>query len=130
MGSLVVGTRDFVNRARRIRKMLGGGTRQSGIIAAAGLIALRDNRERLSEDHKTAQMLADGLESIPGITLQPIHHRTNMVLFSIPDSVSSVDFVAAMKDKNIILRGGPYYRAGTHFWITPERVELVIDAVR
>jgi threonine aldolase len=130
IGSLVVGSKDFIDRARFVRKMLGGGMRQVGVLGAAGMIALRDMRERLKEDHRNAQLLADGLATIPGITLDPIHQRTNMVLFSIPDGINNAEFVAAMKTQNIILRGGPHFRAVTHYWITSERIHTVVKAIR
>jgi len=114
----------------RNRKVLGGGMRQAGVIAAAGLVALRDMRARLVEDHQVAQLLADGLATIPGITVDPVHIRTNMVHFSIPDSINNAEFVQAMKDRKIILRGGPHFRIVTHYWITPERAQIVIDAMR
>ena len=129
-GSLLLGTQDFINRARRIRKMLGGGMRQAGVIAATGLIALKEMRSRLREDHEHAEQLARGLAAIPGITVHPVHKRTNMVFFSVPERVDSAKFVAAMKAKNILLIGGPRFRAVTHYWITPERVDEVITAVR
>ena len=130
VGSLVVGSKDFIDRARFVRKMLGGGMRQVGVLAAAGMIALRDMRERLKEDHRNAQLLADGLATIPGITIDPVHQRTNMVLFSIPDSIDNAEFVSAMKSQNIILRGGPHFRAVTHYWITSERIQIVLNAIR
>ena len=130
LGALVVGSREFIDRALRNRKMLGGGMRQAGIVAAAGMIALRDMRERLVDDHATAQQLADGLATIEGVKVDPVHQRTNMVLFSIPSSVPAAEFVAAMQARNVILRGGPNFRAVTHYWITPERVEHVIAAMR
>ena len=129
-GSLLLGTREFIGRGRRIRKMLGGGMRQAGVLAATGLIALKEMRPRLREDHEQAERLAQGLATITGITVHPVHQRTNMVFFSIPDRVDPAKFVAAMKAKNILLIGGPRFRAVTHYWITPERVEQVIAAVR
>ena len=129
-GSLLLGTREFIGRGRRIRKMLGGGMRQAGVLAATGLIALKEMRSRLREDHEQAERLAQGLAAITGITVHPVHQRTNMVFFSIPDRVDPAKFVAAMKAKNILLIGGPRFRAVTHYWITPERVEQVIAAVR
>ena len=129
-GSLLLGTREFIGRGRRIRKMLGGGMRQAGVLAATGLIALKEMRPRLREDHEQAERLAQGLATIMGITVHPVHQRTNMVFFSIPDRVDPAKFVAAMKAKNILLIGGPRFRAVTHYWITPERVEQVIAAVR
>lgn len=130
VGALLVGSREFIDRAARNRKVLGGSMRQAGVIAAAGLVALRDMRERLVEDHQVAQLLADGLATIPGITVDPVHMRTNMVHFSIPDSINNAAFVQAMKDRNIILRGGPHFRIVTHYWITPERAQIVIDTMR
>jgi threonine aldolase len=130
VGSLLVGSKEFIKRAHRNRKVLGGGMRQAGVIAAAGLVALRDMRERLVEDHENAQLLADGLASIPGITVDPVHIRTNMVFFAISQGVDHADLVQTMKDQNILLRGGPGFRAVTHYWITRERVQIVIDAMR
>jgi threonine aldolase len=130
VGSLLVGSKEFIKRAHRNRKVLGGAMRQAGVIAAAGLVALRDMRERLVEDHDNAQLLADGLATIPGITVEPVHIRTNMVFFSIPQGVDNTDFVQAMKDHNILLRGGPRFRVVTHYWITRERVQIVLDTIR
>ncbi len=130
LGALLVGSREFIAQALRTRKVMGGGMRQAGVVAAAGLVALRDMRERLVEDHATAQQLADGLVTIPGVTVDPVHMRTNMVFFSIPESASLDKFVSAMQAHNIILRGGPHFRAVTHYWITPERVTHVIETMR
>src|SRR5258708_6547456 len=130
LGALVVGSHEFIDKARRIRKMLGGGMRQAGIVAAAGMIALRDMRERLVDDHATAQQLADGPPTLESVTLQPITHPTNIAFFSIPSNVPAGDFVTAMEARNVILRGGPNFRAVTHYWITPERIEYCIPAMR
>lgn len=130
LGALLVGPREFIERARRTRKVLGGGMRQAGVIAAAGLVALRDMRGRLADDHATAQQLADGLAAIPGVTVEPTHMRTNMVFFHLPQGVDPAEFVAAMKARNVILRGGSRIRAVTHYWITPERVRYAVEAMR
>ena len=106
LGALLAGSREFVARALRIRKSLGGGMRQAGVVAAAGLVALRDMRGRLAEDHFTAHLLAEKLADIDGVTVDPVHIRTNMVFFSIPAGVDVAAFVAAMKARNVILRGG------------------------
>src|SRR5690349_6578736 len=79
VGSMIVGTREFVERCRSIRKMLGGGMRQAGILAAAGLIALEKGPKRLQIDHDNAAFLANELATIPGITLDPKKVRTNIV---------------------------------------------------
>ena len=82
IGSMLTGSRDFIHRARRWRKMLGGGTRQVGILAAAGLYALEHNIERLEEDHEHARVLANGLSEIEELEIQNTSQRTNMVFFS------------------------------------------------
>jgi threonine aldolase len=81
VGSLLCGRRDFIQKARRVRKMLGGGMRQAGILAAAGLIALRKGPDRLPEDHENASRLAHGLAGLRGIELDPAAVRTNIVIF-------------------------------------------------
>ena len=81
VGSLVCGSPDFVAAARRIRKGLGGGMRQAGVIAAAGLVALDTMVERLAEDHDNARVLADGLSKIKGIHIDLASVQTNMVVF-------------------------------------------------
>lgn len=129
-GSVLVGSKEFVKQARRNRKALGGGMRQAGVLAAAGLISLKEMRLRLSEDHANAQTLADGLEEIPGLTVHPVHQRTNMVHFTLPAGIDSTAFVANLKAQNIILLGGPTFRLVTHYWITAERVQIVLNAIR
>ena len=128
-GSLLLGTRDFIDRARRVRKMLGGGMRQAGVLAAAGLIGLRDMRQRLAEDHSHAEILAQGLAQIRGISVHPVSWRTNMVFFSIPENVESAHFVSAMKHQGILLTGGPKFRAVTHYWISKDRIERIIKTI-
>ncbi|MBE2193900.1 MAG: low-specificity L-threonine aldolase [Anaerolinea sp.] len=134
VGALLVGTKEFIARALRTRKVLGGGMRQAGVIAAAGLLALREMRSRLHEDHHTAAILAQGLADIPGIVVEPAFIRTNMVFFSLPKTINGAAFVSAMQDKNIILRSGaPYFRhfrIVTHYWITPERAHYVVETMR
>lgn len=80
VGSALCGSRDFIQRARRFRKMFGGGMRQAGILAAAALHALEHHRERLAEDHANARALADGLAALPGIGLDPASVETNIVV--------------------------------------------------
>src|SRR5437867_8363416 len=83
VGSMIVGTREFIERCRSIRKMLGGGMRQVGVLAAAGLIALEQMPERLGEDHANARLLATGLATIPGVTINPESVQTNILVFDI-----------------------------------------------
>jgi threonine aldolase len=134
MGALLVGSREIIAKARRVRKVMGGGLRQGGVVAAVGLLALRDMRARLAEDHHTAAMLAEGLASIPGVMVDPVKIRTNMVFFSLPDGVDAKAFSAALEANGIILRSGaPYFqrfRAVTHYYITPERIQHVVQTAR
>jgi threonine aldolase len=95
VGSMIVGSRDFIERCRSIRKMLGGGMRQAGVLAAAGLVALEDGPRRLQVDHDNAQVLARKLADIPGIDLNPSKVQTNIVIFSVkPSGLSSADFLS------------------------------------
>lgn len=83
VGSMLCSTRELIVEARRVRKMLGGGMRQAGVIAAAGLVALRDGPARLAEDHNHARLLAEGLAQLPRVTLDPNEVRTNIVIFDV-----------------------------------------------
>jgi threonine aldolase len=104
VGSLVVGSREFVERCRSIRKMLGGGMRQAGVLAAAGLVALEDGPKRLLMDHENAKHLARGLASIPGITVNVEKVQTNIVIFSLEGSgMQSADFISELRNRNILV---------------------------
>ena len=97
VGSVIVGSRTFIERCRSIRKMLGGGMRQAGVLAAAGLIALEKGPKRLHIDHDNAKFLATELANIPGITLDPAKVRTNIIIFDLKKSGwSSADFLQAL----------------------------------
>src|SRR5438067_9722196 len=103
VGSMIVGTRDFIERCRPIRKMLGGGMRQAGVLAAAGLVALEKGPKRLHEDHDNARVLATQLAAIPGITLNPAKVKTNIVIFDAKKSGwSSSDFLQALAKRNVL----------------------------
>src|SRR3989449_1428457 len=86
VGSMIVGSREFIERCRSIRKMLGGGMRQAGVLAAAGFIALEKGPKRLQMDHDNAKFLANRLASLPGIALNPAKVQTNIVIFDVKDS--------------------------------------------
>ncbi len=134
VGSVIVGSKDFIYEARRIRKMLGGGMRQAGILAAAGVVALEEMTERLVEDHENACVLAEGLASIPAIELDPSTVKTNMIFWKLRDDspISGEALVAGLAKDNIVI-GGPYRgqaRFVTHYWIKKEHVEFVIDRMR
>ena len=94
VGSMIVGSREFIERCRPVRKMLGGGMRQAGVLAAAGMVALEDGPKRLQIDHDNAQILARQLAQIRGIELDPSKVQTNIVIFSVkPSGLSSAEFL-------------------------------------
>ena len=103
VGSMIVGSREFIERCRSIRKMLGGGMRQAGVLAAAGLIALEKGSKRLQVDHDHAKLLATGLAAIPGITLNPAKVQTNIVIFNLKTSGwSSSDFLQTLAKRDVL----------------------------
>ena len=104
MGSMLCGKRTFIDKARMWRKKLGGGQRQVGIAAAAGMIALRDMRGRLVQDHENASYLAELLENT-GVAVEPVSHRTNMVFFQLPKECSEDLFVKQCADRGLLLNG-------------------------
>jgi threonine aldolase len=138
VGSVVVGDRDFIWNARRARKLLGGGMRQAGVLAAAGLIALRDGSEgmidRLAEDHVHAKRLADGLADMPGIVgIEPARVRTNFVFFELSRPELRMKFLDAMKDEGVWMidyPGSDRIRAVTHYGIDTADVDAAITGVR
>lgn len=138
VGSVVVGSKNFIWQARRARKLLGGGMRQAGVLAAPGLIALRDGPagmiERLAEDHANARRLADGIASMPGVAeLDPARVRTNFVFFELAQPKLRRPFLAALKDAGtemIPYPGGYRIRAVTHYGITAQDIDQAIDGVR
>ncbi|RPI56577.1 MAG: low specificity L-threonine aldolase [Acidobacteria bacterium] len=103
VGSVIVGSRDFVERCRPIRKMLGGGMRQAGVLAAAGLVALEDGPKRLKEDHDNAKLLAQTLARVPGILLDPGKVQTNIVIFSVkPSGLTSAEFLSHIGARGVL----------------------------
>lgn len=131
VGSILCGTRVFVERARKWRKMLGGGMRQAGVIAAAGIVALESMVTRLAEDHTTAQRLAHGLSRIPGIIIDPEKVQTNIVLFEPPMATSVPEFVQLMYARGVKLL--PFYgrkvRAVTHRMVGTEDIDEVLSCM-
>ncbi len=133
VGSMLAGSRAFIDRARRVRKMLGGGMRQAGIIAAAGKIALTTMVERLAEDHANAQTLAHGLAAIPGMMLDPDRVQTNIVIFELDDThMTAPQLVLALRERQIWLdaMGQRRVRAVTHYGITAEHVQVVLEGIQ
>ena len=132
VGSLLAGSRDFIARARRCRKQLGGGMRQAGIIAAAGIVALREMVERLAEDHAKAKRLAEGLAAIRGLALDPAAVQTNIVLFSVAAlGVGSEEFLARLAGRGVLGTsfGKDTVRFVTHHDVEPAQIDLALRAV-
>jgi threonine aldolase len=111
VGSMLVGSAEFIEKARRVRKMLGGGMRQVGILAAAGLYALEHHIERLAEDHENAQILAQALREIPEVRLEPV--ETNIIIFELTKTPAE-KLITELKKRNILALA-----------IGPRRVRLV-----
>jgi threonine aldolase len=125
VGSLIVGSDEFIGRARKYRKMVGGGMRQAGIIAAAGIVALEEMVDRLSEDHANAHALVQGLASIPGVEVDPAVVETNILFFGI-SAMQMSDFVAALKQRGVLVGPG---RMVTHYGVTRSDIDDVLQAV-
>jgi threonine aldolase len=129
VGSLVCGTRPFIAEARRMRKVLGGGMRQAGILAAAGIVALTEMTERLAEDHANAHRLAEGLAHIEGLDLDPETVRTNIVFFEIrQDGLPAAELSARLhlRGVKVLAVGKTRFRAVTHYHITREDIDYVL----
>ncbi len=129
VGSVAVGTEEFVERARKYRKMLGGGMRQAGIIAAPGIIALTKMVDRLADDHENAKLLAEGLSQIKGIkVLNPV--KTNMVYIDISGlGWAGPEWVEACAKIGWKSRGSPPIRLCTHYGIEREDVEAFLEGI-
>jgi threonine aldolase len=133
VGSIIAGTREFIDRAVPIRRMLGGGMRQVGVIAAAGLVALDKMIARLEEDHANAQFLAMGLAEIQGVRIDPERVQTNIVVFDIRDSGQTTEeFSARLKQRGVLANG---IRAGemrmvTHKDVSRNDCEVALGAIR
>lgn len=133
VGSMIVGTREFIERCRPIRKMLGGGMRQVGVLAAAGLVALEEGPKRLQEDHDNASVLAQRLAAIPGIALDPAKVQTNIVIFSVkPSGLSSAEFLSRLSQRGVLAVpvDADRVRMVTHLDVTRQQVEAAADAVK
>jgi len=132
VGSVLCGSNEFIRKAHRVRKMLGGGMRQAGILAAAGIVALETMIGRLSEDHIRARKLANGLKQVPGLVLDPEVPATNMVFMSLKPEVKSQtsEVVEKLKRCGILagVTGQRSLRLVLHYWIDNAGVERTIAA--
>jgi threonine aldolase len=129
VGSMIAGSREFIGRARSARKMLGGGMRQAGILAAAGLLALEEGPARLAEDHRNARRLAVSLAELPGVTLDPEAVVTNIVIFGVEKSgKTAAEVCAELKVGGILASGVEKYavRMVTHLDVDRGGIERAI----
>lgn len=131
VGGLVAGSRAFVALARRARKLLGGGMRQAGIVAAAGVVALQQMVQRLADDHRLARELAAGLADLPGVELDVSEVQTNLVVFRVP-GVPPSEFVSAMREQGVLMGeiGNGNLRMVTHYQISAEDTATALIATR
>jgi threonine aldolase len=131
---VLCGSKEFIRKAHRLRKMLGGGMRQAGILAAAGIVALETMVGRLVEDHVRARKLAEGLKQVPGLVLDPQIPPTNMVFLSLaPEIKTDIRvIVEKLKEYGILVdeTGRRSFRLVLHYWIDDTGVEKTIGAFR
>ncbi len=132
VGSLLAGSADFVERARKKRKLMGGGLRQAGFLAAAGLVALSEMRDRLGEDHENARELARLLAGIPGVTVDPASVEINMVFFTAARAVDPEAFVRRFLDSCIKVNPpeGGAIRFVTNYWVKRSDLERIVETTR
>ena len=133
VGSMLVGSREFIDRAIPVRRMLGGGMRQAGVLAAAGLVALEKMPARLSEDHAKAQCLARGLAEIRGVVLDPERVQTNIVVFDISGTgQTTAEISAKLKQRHVLANGinDRQMRMVTHKDVSFDDCETALNAIR
>ncbi len=127
VGSLLCGSRDLIRRARRWRKVTGGGMRQAGVIAAAGIVALQSHVERLAEDHANAQALARGMAGIAGLSVDPGQVQTNMLFLSVTAG-DAASFCEHMRERGIYVSAETPIRMVTHLDFHAEHIPAVVEA--
>lgn len=140
VGSMLVGDRDFIAEARRVRKLFGGGMRQVGILAAAGILALTEMVDRLGDDHVRARRLAEGLAELPAVEIDPARVHTNILVFRlrserVPGDATvapSVRFVAGLKERGVLCGafGAMDVRMVTHYEISDADIDHALAAAR
>jgi threonine aldolase len=130
VGSVLCGSAQFIQRARRYRKMVGGGMRQAGIIAAAGIVALESMIDRLAVDHDNARLLAQGLAGIPGLSLVPPQVDSNMVFLAL-DGVNSFELAGRISQAKVLcLAEAGRVRMVTHYGIERSDIEEALERIR
>lgn len=131
VGSVLIGNKDFIKKARRVRKVYGGGMRQAGLIAAGGLFALKNNIELLKEDHKKAKVLEQVLNNLP-LVESVLEVHTNIVVATLMDNVSVEKTVEQLKEKQVLAMpfGGQSIRMVTHLDLSNKDLDQVINALK
>lgn len=131
VGSMLLGERAFIEEARRWRKLLGGGMRQAGVLAAAGLIALEETPARLDEDHANARRLAAGLAELPGIRLDPAAVLTNIVIFDVAETgLAAEEICGRLRQEGILASGfGAAIRMVTHYDVARADIDRTLAAI-
>ncbi len=133
VGSALAGRREFVARARRIRKLFGGGMRQAGVLAAAALYALENHIDRLAEDHRNAKVIAQAIADTPGLNLESPEVDTNLIWFEVdPELGTAKDVASLLKQRGILIHtpGPQTMRACTHLDVSPAQAERAADTIR
>jgi threonine aldolase len=132
VGSMLLGSRDFIEEARRWRKLLGGGMRQAGVLAAAGLVALEETPRRLAEDHANARRLALGLAELPGVVIDPEKVVTNIVIFDVSQAGITADEICArLQARNVLASGfGSSIRMVTHYDVSSRDIDTALKELR
>jgi threonine aldolase len=133
VGSALAGTREYIARARRVRKLFGGGMRQAGVIAAAALYALEHHVERLAEDHRNARVVAQAIADTPGLRLSPPEVETNLIWFEVDPELGPAKAVAAaLKERGVLVHvmGPQTLRACTHLDVSAAQAERAAEVVR
>ena len=132
VGSLVCGSREFIARARRVRKMLGGGMRQVGVLAAAGIVALDTMVDRLAEDHENAKRLAKGLAALPRLRIDPATVQTNIVIFRVDRDGGSAELAAGCLARKVKIHqiGPGAIRCVTHKDVDRDDIDRALEAFR
>jgi threonine aldolase len=132
VGSMLLGTRAFIDEARAVRKMLGGGMRQAGVLAAAGLVALQETPARLHEDHENARMLAEGLAGLPGVKIDPEKVVTNIVIFDVAETGKAADAICSeLRELNVLASGfGTSIRMVTHYDVSRADIDTALRELR
>ncbi len=133
VGSVLCGSTEFIQIAHKYRKMLGGGMRQAGVIAAAGIVALNTMIDRLAEDHENARILAHGLAEIPGISIDPEKVQTNLIFLQITSPLGAAGLAARLRERNVLAGGSAAsnrMRLVIHYGIERADVERVVREVR